>query len=74
MKAVVLVDIEPKHTEDVFDQIKKVKGVVEALQVYGEYDAVFIIEENHATEIQEFVKTIRKITGILRTVTLIEVP
>ena len=73
MKAVVLVDIEPKHTEEVFDRIKKLKGVVKALQVYGEYDAVFIIEENHATEIQEFIKTIRKITGILRTVTLIEI-
>lgn len=73
VKALVLVDIEPTHTDDVFKKIKAMKGVNDAFMVYGEYDAAFIVEAEHTLGIQDFVKGIRKLTGISRTVTLIEV-
>lgn len=73
VKALVLVSIEPNHTEDVFKKMKAMKGVNDAFMVYGEYDAAFIVQAEHTTGIQDFVKAVRKFTGITRTVTLIEV-
>ncbi len=72
VKAIVLVDINPNITEKTFKKIKGMKEVIEAFQVYGEYDAVFVIKTEHTTGIQKFVKEIRKLSGITRTVTVIE--
>ena len=60
VKALILVSIEPIHTEEVFKKIKGMKGVIDAFMVYGEYDAAFIIETEHTVGIQNFVKDIRK--------------
>lgn len=72
VKAIVLVNIEPEKTEETFMDIKKFKEVTEAFQVYGEYDAVFVIKTESTHNIQEFIREIRKIPGIMRTVTVIE--
>ena len=73
VKAVVLVGVEPGETDKVFNDIKKNREVKEALEVYGEYDMMFVIEVMSVSEIQSFVKSLRRMKGILRTVTLIEV-
>ncbi|MCL4400509.1 MAG: Lrp/AsnC ligand binding domain-containing protein [Candidatus Parvarchaeota archaeon] len=73
VKAIVLVSIEPSHTDEIFKKVKSMQGVKEAFMVYGEYDAAFVIETEHTIGVQDFVKGIRKLTGISRTVTLIEV-
>lgn len=72
VKAIVLVNIAPEKTERTFSGIKKLSLVTEAFQVYGEYDAVFVINTETTHDIQEFVRKIRKMNGILRTVTVIE--
>ncbi len=72
VKAIVLVNIAPEKTERTFEGIKKLSEVKEAFQVYGEYDAVFVINTKTTHDIQEFVRKIRKISGIMRTVTVIE--
>jgi DNA-binding Lrp family transcriptional regulator len=72
VNALVLVNIEPQSTETVFREIKKMPGVTQAMMVYGEYDAVFLVTEEHTTGIQDFVKAVRKFHGITRTVTLLE--
>ncbi len=72
VRAIVLVDLTPNLTENTFKKIAAMKEVSESFQVYGEYDAVFVIKAQHTTEIQKFVKEIRKLPGILRTVTVIE--
>ncbi len=72
VKAVVLVNIAPEKTEKTFASIKKFSEVTESFLVYGEYDAIFIINTKATHDIQEFVRKIRKMPGIMRTVTVIE--
>lgn len=72
VKAVVLVNIAPEKTEKTFNSVKKLAEVTESFQVYGEYDAVFVINTKTTHDIQEFVRKIRKMAGIMRTVTVIE--
>ncbi|MCL5106880.1 MAG: Lrp/AsnC ligand binding domain-containing protein [Candidatus Parvarchaeota archaeon] len=72
VKAVVLVNIAPEKTEKTFNSVKKLSEVTESFQVYGEYDAVFVINTKTTHDIQEFVRKIRKMAGIMRTVTVIE--
>ncbi len=72
VRAVVLVDTEPRRTEKIFDSIKGLKEVTAAMQVYGEYDMVFIVQSINTVGIQNFVKSLRQKHGVLRTVTLIE--
>lgn len=72
VKAVVLVNIAPEKTEKTFNSVKKLLEVTESFQVYGEYDAVFVINTKTTHDIQEFVRKIRKMAGIMRTVTVIE--
>ncbi|MCL4362424.1 MAG: Lrp/AsnC ligand binding domain-containing protein [Candidatus Parvarchaeum sp.] len=72
VKAIVLVNIAPEKTEKTFGSVKKLPEVKEAFQVYGEYDAVFVINTKTTHDIQEFVRKIRKMNGIMRTVTVIE--
>jgi DNA-binding Lrp family transcriptional regulator len=72
VKAVVLVNIAPEKTEKTFVSIKKFSEVTESFLVYGEYDAIFIINTKATHDIQEFVRKIRKMPGIMRTVTVIE--
>jgi DNA-binding Lrp family transcriptional regulator len=72
VKAIVLVNIAPEKTEKTFSSVKKLSEVTESFQVYGEYDAVFVINTKATHDIQEFVRKIRKMPGIMRTVTVIE--
>ncbi|MGC8533343.1 MAG: Lrp/AsnC family transcriptional regulator [Candidatus Parvarchaeum sp.] len=72
VKAIVLVNMAPEKTEKTFENVKKLPEVKEAFQVYGEYDAVFVINTKTTHDIQEFVRKIRKMNGIMRTVTVIE--
>jgi DNA-binding Lrp family transcriptional regulator len=65
--------MEPKRTDEVFGKIKIMKGITEAFMVYGEYDAAFVIQMESVSGIQDFIKSIRKLAGITRTVTLIEI-
>ncbi len=72
VKAFILVDIDPNKSEETFKKIKSMKGIREAMQVYGEYDAAFVIEMEQTVGVQEFVKGVRRLPGITRTVTLLE--
>ncbi len=72
VKAIVMVNMVPEKTERTFFNVKKLPEVTEAFQVYGEYDAVFVINTKSTHDIQEFVRKIRKMQGITRTVTVIE--
>lgn len=67
-----MVNMVPEKTERTFFNVKKLPEVTEAFQVYGEYDAVFVINTKSTHDIQEFVRKIRKMQGITRTVTVIE--
>jgi len=56
---------------DVRTALAKIKGVSEARTVYGEFDVVARLETPSLKEVDEVITTMRKIQGIIRTVTLI---
>jgi DNA-binding Lrp family transcriptional regulator len=56
---------------DVVKEILKIKGLTEARSVYGEFDVIARIEAEDLKTLDDAVTKIRKITSIIRTVTLI---
>jgi len=56
---------------DVVKEILKIKGVTEARSVYGEFDVIARVEAEDLKTLNDAVTKIRKITSIIRTVTLI---
>ena len=51
--------------------LDEIKGVTEVRTVYGEYDVIARVETPTLKELDEIVTLLRKIEGIIRTVTLI---
>ncbi|EFD93208.1 MAG: regulatory protein AsnC/Lrp family [Candidatus Parvarchaeum acidophilus ARMAN-5] len=72
VKAVILVNISPEKTKNTFEKVNKFPEVTESFLVYGEYDSVFVVNTKNTHGIQDLVMKIRKIPGVLRTVTVIE--
>lgn len=56
---------------EVRNSLEKIKGISEVRTVYGEFDVVSRLETPSLKELDEIVTEIRKISGIIRTVTLI---
>ncbi len=67
----VLVVSEIGKESEVKEALDKIKGVTEARTVYGEYDVVARLETPTLKELDDIVTSMRKIQGIIRTVTLI---
>ena len=67
----VLIVTEVGKENNVANALRKIKGVSEARVVYGEFDVVARLETQTLKEVDEIVTAIRKIQGIIRTVTLI---
>lgn len=71
VKAYVLLITAIGKELDVVNELKKVNGVKAASPVYGEYDVVAEIEAPSLDELNKIISQIRKISSIIRTVTLI---
>ena len=67
----VLIVCEIGRESEIRDALEKISGVTEAKTVYGEYDVVARLETQSLRELDEIVTSIRKIPGIVRTITLI---
>ena len=67
----VLVVTEVGKENEVSQELGKMKGVTEARTVYGEFDVVARVEVENLKEVDETITAIRKVPGIIRTVTLI---
>mgnify|MGYP000663301876 CR=1 FL=1 len=67
----VLIVCEIGRESEIRDALEKIRGVTEAKTVYGEYDVVARLETQSLRELDEIVTNIRKIPGIVRTITLI---
>jgi len=67
----VLMVTEVGKENEVAGALGKIKGVTEAKTVYGEFDVVARIEAQNLKEVDEIITSLRKISGIIRTVTLI---
>jgi len=71
VSAYILIVTEVGKEYDVVKKLKEMKSTVEVSVVYGEYDAFvkFVVES--LKELDTIVTNIRKIPGIIRTITLI---
>ena len=69
--AYVLLNVSGGREYEIADEIRKVKGVTEAIVVYGEYDIVARIEADSMVMLDKAVSSLRRIEGVLRSITLL---
>jgi DNA-binding Lrp family transcriptional regulator len=67
----MLIGTKAGKEREVVKEIKKFPGITEAKVVYGEYDVIVRIELNDFSILSETVTLIRRISGIIKTATLI---
>jgi len=69
--AYVLLVTEVGKEYEIVQELKKIKGVTEAKAVYGEFDIITRIEGTDLKSLDESVTKLRRISSVIRTVTLI---
>ncbi len=55
----------------ILEEVKKLSEVKDAHIVYGEYDIIARVEVDSIKKLENVIKTIRSIKGVLRSITLI---
>ena len=70
VRAVILVK-SPKKL--IAARLRKIKKITESFPVSGQFDAVAIIEVNNLSQIKDVTTNIQKITGVIRTETMVQV-
>ncbi|MBO3799888.1 MAG: Lrp/AsnC ligand binding domain-containing protein [Candidatus Brockarchaeota archaeon] len=71
LKAYLLIVCEVGLEKDVEETIRKVESVTNVDVVYGEYDIIATVEVNDIKQLDNVVTQIRRIKGVLRTMTLL---
>lgn len=71
--AYILVVAKAGREYNVYDEIKKIKGVVDISITYGAWDLVIKVQVNSLPELDKVVSLIRKVKDIEMTTTLIGV-
>lgn len=74
MKAYVMIKIHSGEIKGVVDQLRKIKGIVEANMTFGPYDAVAVVETGDIAEIGAITALeIQTIPGVEQTLTCLAV-
>jgi len=55
----------------ILEEIKKLKEVKDAHIVYGEYDIIAQVEVDSIKKLENVIRSIRNVKGVLRSITLI---
>ncbi|MBO3839513.1 MAG: Lrp/AsnC ligand binding domain-containing protein [Thermoproteota archaeon] len=71
LKAYLLIVCEVGLEKDVEEAIRRVESVTNVDVVYGEYDIIVTVEVNDIKQLDNVVTQIRRIKGVLRTMTLL---
>ena len=72
VRAYVLIVVEPNAEHRVVEDLKKIKDVVRADVVFGEYDVIAIVETKDVASLSKIITKIRSRTkGVLKTSTMI---
>ncbi len=71
LKAYLLIVCEVGLEKDVEEAIRKIENVTSVDVVYGEYDVIATVEVNDIKQLDNVVTQIRRIKGVLRTMTLL---
>ena len=67
----VLVVTEVGKEHEVVQELQKIEGVSVAQTVYGEFDVITKVDCENLKDLDAAITRIRKISGIIRTMTLI---
>jgi len=67
----VLVVTEVGKEHEVVQELLKIEGVTVAQTVYGEFDVITKVDSENLKDLDAAITKIRKIGGIIRTMTLI---
>lgn len=71
LKAYLLIVCEVGLEKDVEEAIRRVSDVTDVDVVYGEYDLIVKAEVSDVKQLDRVVSEIRRIKGVLRTMTLL---
>ena len=72
MTCFVLICVEAKKEDDVYDQLVKVKEIEGIREVFGEYDMICRMEARNLKELRSLViQKVRSVPGVISTTTLI---
>lgn len=71
LKAYLLIVCEVGLERSIEEEIRKVGNVTNVDVVYGEYDIIVTVEVNDIKQLDSVVTQIRRIKGVLRTMTLL---
>ncbi|MEM3712690.1 MAG: Lrp/AsnC ligand binding domain-containing protein [Thermoproteota archaeon] len=71
LKAYLLIVCEVGLERSIEEAIRKVENVTNVDVVYGEYDIIVTVEVNDIKQLDNVVTQIRRIKGVLRTMTLL---
>ncbi|RLE77005.1 MAG: Lrp/AsnC family transcriptional regulator [Thermoprotei archaeon] len=66
---ILVVGVGQEHR--ILEEVKKLSEVKDAHIVYGEYDIIARVEVDSIKKLENVIKTIRSIKGVLRSITLI---
>jgi DNA-binding Lrp family transcriptional regulator len=74
MKAYVMIKIRSGEIKEAVEQIRKIKGVVEAHMTFGPYDAVAVVEADNIAEVGAVTALeIQPVPGVEQTLTCLAV-
>lgn len=71
MVAGVLINIDPKKTKAVYEEIKAIEGVSNITVVFGRFDLVVMIRALDIDAAGRMISKIRDVNGVISTETLI---
>ena len=73
MKAIVLLTVTSGNETTIVDLLKGYPEITDIFVTFGEYDVSIVLNASSAKELGQFVTgKIRKVDGVLKTLTLIE--
>ena len=73
-QAYIFINSEPIKLWDVAEAASKIKGVLRADAVTGEYDVIVLSELEDMSQLSKLIRELQSIQGVLRTHTCIVVP
>ena len=73
MKAIALLNVKSGQEVPIVESLKKHPEISDVFVTFGEYDVAIVLKADSAKELGQFITgTIRKVDGVLKTLTLIE--
>ena len=75
IRGYVLIEIADESVEDFVDSVSKRKGALEVSQLFGQYDAIAILEAEDVKKLGDMIaEEVQSQPGVVRTITCLQAP